>query len=48
MNEDNRELAIAIFNHLIKKYDFKLPNLNSSWSEARIKKYEEEKFQTSK
>lgn len=36
MNDDNKELATAIFNHLIEKYQFVLPNLNSSWSEARI------------
>lgn len=38
MNEDNKELATAIFNHLVSKYQFELPNLSSSWSEARIKK----------
>lgn len=35
MNEDNKELAMAIFNHLLRKYDFKLPDLtdfrNESW-----------------
>ena len=36
MNDDNKELATAIFNHLVQKYQFVLPNLNSSWSEARI------------
>lgn len=36
MNDDNKELATAIFNHLVDKYQFVLPNLNSSWSEARI------------
>ena len=36
MNDDNKELATAIFNHLVEKYQFVLPNLNSSWSEARI------------
>ena len=36
MNDDNKELATAIFNHLVDKYKFVLPNLNSSWSEARI------------
>lgn len=38
MNDDNKELATAIFNHLVKKYQFELPNLSSSWSEARIRK----------
>lgn len=38
MNDDNKELATAIFNHLVEKYQFCLPNLNSSWSEARINK----------
>jgi queuine/archaeosine tRNA-ribosyltransferase len=36
MNEDNKELATAIFNHLVEKYQFVLPNLNSSWSEKDI------------
>lgn len=36
MNDDNKELATAIFNHLVEKYQFVLPDLNSSWSEARI------------
>ena len=36
MNDDNKELATAIFNHLVQKYQFVLPNLNSSWSEAKI------------
>ena len=38
MNEDNKELATAIFDHLVKKYQFSLPNLNSSWSEKKIAK----------
>lgn len=38
MNDDNKELATAIFNHLVEKYQFCLPNLNSSWSETRIKR----------
>lgn len=42
MNEDNKELATAIFNHLVSKYQFELPNLNSSWSEARIRRNIEE------
>lgn len=38
MNEDNKELATAIFNHLVSKYQFELPNLSSTWSEAKIRK----------
>lgn len=38
MNDDNKELATAIFKHLVKKYQFELPNLSSSWSEAKIRK----------
>lgn len=38
MNDDNKELATAIFNHLVSKYQFELPNLSSAWSEARIRK----------
>lgn len=38
MNDDNKELATAIFNHLVSKYQFELPNLSSSWSEMRIRK----------
>lgn len=38
MNDDNKELATAIFNHLVSKYQFELPNLSSSWSETRIRK----------
>lgn len=38
MNEDNKELATAIFNHLVHKYQFSLPNLSSKWSEKRIAK----------
>lgn len=41
MNEDNKNLAIAIFNHLVEKYQFELPNLSSSWSEAKIRKENE-------
>ena len=36
MNEDNKELAMAIFNHLLKKYDFKLPDLTDFRNEAWI------------
>lgn len=38
MNDDNKELATAIFNHLVSKYQFEIPNLSSSWSEAKIRK----------
>lgn len=38
MNEDNKELATAIFNHLVSKYQFELPNLSSTWNESRIRK----------
>ena len=34
MNEDNKELAMAIFNHLLRKYDFKLPDLTDFHNEA--------------
>jgi len=36
MNEDNKELATTLFNHLVKKYNFVLPNLNDFRSEAYI------------
>ena len=38
MNEDNKELATAIFNHLVSKYQFELPNLSSTWNESRIRR----------
>lgn len=38
MNDDNKELATAIFNHLVEKYQFVLPNLNDPRSEAKIAK----------
>ena len=38
MNDDNKELATAIFNHLVSKYQFELPDLSSTWSEAKIRK----------
>ena len=38
MNEDNKELATAIFNHLVKKYQFVLPDLNDYRSEKAIAK----------
>lgn len=40
MNEDNKALAIAIFNHLLKKYQFVLPDLNDFHSEAWIAKHQ--------
>lgn len=36
MNEDNKELATAIFNHLVDKYKFVLPDLSDYHSEASI------------
>lgn len=36
MNDDNKELATAIFNHLVEKYQFVLPDLNDFRSEAWI------------
>lgn len=36
MNDDNKELATAIFTHLVEKYQFVLPDLNDWKSEARI------------
>lgn len=36
MNDDNKELASAIFNHLVEKYQIVLPNLNDFRSEAWI------------
>lgn len=41
MNDDNKELATAIFNHLVEKYQFVLPNLNDPRSEAKIAKEKE-------
>ena len=41
MNDDNKELATAIFTHLVEKYKFELPNLSSSWSERRIAQSQE-------
>lgn len=41
MNDDNKELATAIFNHLVEKYQFVLPNLNDPRSEAKIAKKKE-------
>ena len=36
MNDDNKELATAIFTHLVDKYQFVLPDLNDYHSEAWI------------
>lgn len=36
MNDDNKELATAIFNHLVEKYQFVLPDLSNFRSEAWI------------
>lgn len=36
MNDDNKQLATAIFNHLVTKYQFVLPDLNDFRSESRI------------
>lgn len=36
MNDDNKELATAIFNHLVEKYQFVLPDLSDFHSEAWI------------
>lgn len=41
MNEDNKELATAIFTHIVEKYQFELPDLHSSWSERRIAQSQE-------
>ena len=36
MNDDNKELATAIFNHLVEKYQFVLPDLNDFRSEQQL------------
>ena len=36
MNNDNKELATTLFNHLVNKYDFILPDLGDFHSEAYI------------
>lgn len=38
MNNDNKELAKAIFDHLVEKYQFKLPDLNDYRHEKRIRR----------
>lgn len=41
MNDDNKELATTLFNHLVKKYQFILPDLNDYHSEAYIATHSE-------
>lgn len=41
MNDDNKELATTLFNHLVKKYQFILPDLNDFHSEAYIAAHSE-------
>ena len=36
MNDDNKELAATLFSHLVKKYNFILPDLGDFHSEAYI------------
>ena len=36
MNDDNKELATAIFNHLVEKYQIVLPDLNDFRSEQQL------------
>lgn len=42
MNEDNKELATSIFNHLVEKYQFVLPDLTNFRSESWIAKHPNE------
>ena len=42
MNEDNKELATAIFTHLVEKYQFVLPDLDDYHSEAWIANNQDE------
>lgn len=42
MNDDNKELAKAIYNHLVDKYQFVLPDLNDFRSEAWIASHSNE------
>ena len=39
MNEDNKELAIELFNHLVIKYAFHLPDLTNFRSESWLEKH---------
>ena len=41
-NEDNKELATSIFNHLVEKYQFVLPDLTNFRSESWIAKHPNE------
>lgn len=41
MNPDNKELVTSIFNHLVDKYQFVLPNLNDPRKESKIAKEQE-------
>ncbi len=43
MNEDNKALAKAIFDHLVKKYNFILPDLNDFHSESYIAAHQADK-----
>lgn len=43
MNEDNRVLAETIFEHIKNKYQFEIPNLDSTWSEKKIAKKSQER-----
>ena len=41
MNPDNKELVTSIFNHLVEKYHFVLPNLDDPRKESKIAKEQE-------
>ena len=41
MNEDNKELVTSIFDHLVEKYNFVLPDLDDYYSEAYIASHSE-------
>lgn len=41
MNDDNKDLATAIFNHLVDKYQFVLPDLNDFHSEAWLASHQD-------
>ena len=41
MNEDNKELVTSIFDHLVEKYNFVLPDLDDYHSEAYIASHSE-------
>jgi len=42
MNDDNKELATAIFNHLVKKYNFVLPDIHDFHSESWLASHSEQ------